>query len=322
VDGLLSYSKDRKEFKLGQEARAYGDAYQGNMLLYNEATNTVHFEGKLNLLKPQPQFAVEASGSGNARTDSSLYDLDAFLAFDMKVPAQALSAMAENLRGNSVGAVSGTGDDPALLYKLGEFIGDKEVRRYVQQSASAYVPLPKLSKRLVRSLILSEVKLQWSNEQNAWYSVGGIGLASILKEDINTQMDGYVEIKQDMNGMPAVNLYLQTDPYNWYYFSFFENSLTMASSDDKFNKVVGSKSRGSRGSTSSYGFYLGEAIEKNQFLEHYRNAYLNGKDGFKVVSENVIKESTGNFEFLEEDTAKDKKKRKKKNRNDPFEEEE
>ncbi|GAA4426612.1 hypothetical protein GCM10023188_08900 [Pontibacter saemangeumensis] len=321
VDGLLSYNKERKEFKLGQEARAYGTAYEGNVLHYNEATRTVHFEGKLNLLKPLKNFTVEAAGSGNANADSSKYDLDAFLVFDMTVPEQALAAMAATLRGNAVGGISTTAANDAMLYKLGEFVGDKEVRRYVQQSAAAYVPLPKLSKKLVRSLVLSEVKLQWDKEQNAWYSVGDINLSNILKEDINARMDGYLEMRQDMNGLPAVNLYLQADPYTWYYFSFFENAMTLASSDDKFNKVVDSKSKGSRGATGNYGVYAGEAFDKNQFLEHFRTAYLAGKDGFKVASEQIVPESTGNFDFLEDQPKKEKKRKKKRNEEEDAEEE-
>ncbi|RDV14064.1 hypothetical protein DXT99_15965 [Pontibacter diazotrophicus] len=317
VDGLLSYNNDRKEFKIGHEKRAYGDAYEGSMLIYNEEANAVHFEGKLNLLKPVKNFAVEASGSGNARMDSSEYDLDAFLVFDMDVPEKALAAMAANLRAGAAGAAPAIENSDALLYKLGEFVGDKEVRRYVQQSATSHVPLPKLSKKLMRSLILSDVKLQWSNDHRAWYSAGSIGLASILKEDVNTRMNGYIEMREDMNGLPAVNLYLQSDPYTWYYFSFFENGMTMASSDDKFNKAVESKARGSRGSTSSYGIYAGAPIEKNEFVQYFRDNYLNGEEGFKVATEQVIIEPTGNFDYLEEEP----KKSKKKNRNDPSEEE-
>ncbi|WP_161889040.1 hypothetical protein [Pontibacter russatus] len=313
VDGLLSYNKERKEFKLGQEARAYGDAYEGNVLHYNDSSRTVHFEGKLNLLKPVKNFTVEASGSGSAQADSSQYDLDAFLVFDMAVPGQALAAMAATLGGDAVGGIAAAAPSDAMLYKLGEFVGDKEVRRYVQQSATEYVPLPKLSKKLVRSLVLSDVKLQWDNEQKAWYNVGTIGLSNILKEDISAVMDGYLEMRQDMNGLPAVNLYLQADPYTWYYFSFFENGMTMASSDDKFNKAVASKSKGSRGVSGDYGIYAGEAIEKNQFLEHFRTAYLDGKNGFKVASEQIVPESTGNFDYLEEEPKKEKKKRRKRN---------
>ncbi|GAB3534261.1 hypothetical protein GCM10027443_21040 [Pontibacter brevis] len=323
VDGLLSYDSDRKEFKIGHEKRAYGDAYEGSMLVYNEQAKAVHFEGKLNLLKPVKNFAVEAAGSGNAKMDSSKYDLDAFLVFDLDVPEKALTAMAATLRGSSVSAVPAIENSDAIYYKLGEFVGDKEVRRYAQQSAITHVPLPKFSKKLVRSLILSDARLQWSNDHKAWYSVGSISLASILKEDVNTRMDGYIEMREDMNGLPAVNLYLQADPYTWYYFSFFENGMTMASSDDKFNKAVESKARGSRGATSSYGIYAGQPIEKNEFIQYFRNNYLKGAEGFKVASEQqIINEPADSFDALEEDEPKkSRKKKKKKNKNAPEEEE-
>ncbi|WP_347157837.1 hypothetical protein [Pontibacter chitinilyticus] len=317
VDGLLSYDKSKSEFKIGQKDRAYADAYEGNVLRYNEASNTVQFEGKLNMLKPTKNFKVEASGSGSANVDSARYNLDTFLAFDLDMPAQALTAMAGNLRGD--GAAGAADNNDAMLYKLGEFIGDGQVRKYAQRSATEYVPLPKLSKKLVRSLILSQANLRWSNEQNAWYSVGKINLASILKGDINAVMDGYLEMRQDMNGEPAVNLYLQADPYTWYYFSFAENNLSLGSSDDKFNKAVSSKSKGSRGASLNYGFFPAEAIEKNQFMEHFSTTYLQGKSGFKVASEQqVVKEPTGNFDYMEDQPKKTKKSKKKKDKSDPF----
>ncbi|WP_242920809.1 hypothetical protein [Pontibacter liquoris] len=317
VDGLLSYNKDKNEFKIGRADRAYADSYEGNVLRYNEASNTIQFEGRLNLLQPMKNFKVEASGSGNANVDSGRYKLDAFMAFDLTVPSQALTAMAGNLKVDGGGAPVAIPD--AMLYKLGEFIGNREVRQYAARSATEYVPLPKVSKKLVRSLILDKVNLRWSKEQNAWYSEGKISLASILKDDINAAMDGYLEMRQDMNGEPAVNLYLQADAYTWYYFSFLENSLTMASSDDKFNKAVQSKSKGSRGATSNYGIYAGEPMEKNQFLEHFSTTYLQGKGGFKATAgQPAATEPAGSFERLEDQPKKEKKAKKKK-KADPFE---
>ncbi|GAB3822870.1 hypothetical protein GCM10028895_28470 [Pontibacter rugosus] len=318
VDGLLSYNKEKQEFKIGREARAYADSYEGNVLLYNEATNAIHFEGKLNLLKPNKNFKVEASGSGDANVDSSAYKLKTFLAFDLDMPKQALTAMAENLRGNAAGAVEGINSaDETIYYRLAEFIGDKDARKYKAQSALAYVPLPELSRNLQRSLLLNDVDLVWSKEQKAWYSKGGISVASSMKDDINARMDGYLEMKQDMNGEPVVNLYLQADPYTWYYFSFFENGLSMASSDDKFNKAVRSKSKGSRGVATKYGIYQGQPIEKNQFLNYFQTTYLSGKEGIKVMPEQVVNEPTGNFDFISEDDAKkDKKKKRKKDKNE------
>ncbi len=322
VDGLLSYNKEKQEFKLGREARAYANSYQGNVLLYNEASNAIHFEGKLNLLKPVKGFKVEASGSGDAKVDSSKYKLNTFLAFDMDMPSQALSAMAANLRGNSAGTVEAINNsDEAILYKLAEFIGDKDVRAYKAKAAFAHVPLPEVSKVLQRSLILNEVELHWSDKNKAWYSTGGISVASSLKDDINARMDGYLELKQDMNGEPVVNLYLQADPYTWYYFSYFENGLSLISSDDKFNKAVNSKSKGVRGFSNRYSLYEGQPIEKNEFLAYYQKAYLGGKEGFKVMTNQVVNQPTGNFDFISEDDAKKDKKKKRKKDKDNAEQE-
>lgn len=312
VDGLLSYDKESGEFKMGREARAYGNAYEGNVLRYNEASNTIHFEGQLNLVKPKKGFNITASGSGDANVDSSRYSLHTLLAFDMDVPGAALGAMAGNLRGNAAGAPAISKVDDALLYQIGEFVGDRDARKYKELSAVEYVPLPKLSKKLERSLILSDVNLRWSNDQKAWYSVGGLGVASSMKEDINARMNGYLEMKQDMHGDPVVNLYLQADQYTWYYFSFFENGLTMVSSDDKFNKAIRGKSKGNRGSSASFGIYEGLSMEKNEFINHFQNMYLGGQPGFKTVTEEIVNQPTGNFDFISEDGDKKGRKKKKK----------
>ncbi|MBB6612974.1 hypothetical protein H7F15_18175 [Pontibacter sp. Tf4] len=312
VDGSISYNKANKEFKIGREERAYANSYEGSVLRYSEATNTLHFEGKLNFLKSTRNFGLDASGSGVANVDSSKYKLDAFLAFNMEMPEAALTAMAEHLEENTGAAPEAMDNSDATYYKLGEFVGDRGVRKYINESGSNYIPLPKLDKSLVRSLILNKVDLHWSNDQKAWYSIGKIGVASILKEDVNAMVDGYVEIKQDLNGQPTLNLYLQADQYTWYYFSYYENGLTLVSSNDKFNRAVQAKSKRSRGTTLNYGFYPGETIDKNQFLEYFTKTYLGGKDGFKVVTQQPEIDTTDDVDFVDE--APKKEKRRKKNK--------
>ncbi|MEJ8758523.1 hypothetical protein WG947_16030 [Pontibacter sp. H259] len=312
VDGSISYNKANKEFKIERDERANADSYQGNVLRYNETTNILHFEGKMNLLKSSRNFKVESSGNGVANVDSSKYKLDSFLAFDLEMPEPALVAMAEHLEENTQSAPEALDASEATYYKLGEFIGNRGVRNYINQTASSHVPLPKVDKALIRSLILNKVDLQWSNDQKAWYSTGKIGVASILKNDVNAMVDGYLEIKQDLNGEPTMNLYLQADQYTWYYFSFYENGLTLLASNEKFNKAVRAKSKRSRGTTTNYAFYPGEDIEKNDFMEHFRKNYLNGKEGFKVATQPREIDTTESIETIDEAPKKEKKRRKKK----------
>ncbi|HEY4650274.1 MAG TPA: hypothetical protein VIG72_02620, partial [Pontibacter sp.] len=312
VDGSISYNKANNEFKIGREERAYANAYEGNVLRYSEATNTLHFEGKLNLLKSSRNFKLNASGNGVANVDSSKYNLDAFIAFDLEMPEQALTAMAKHLEENTGAAPEALDGSDATYYKLGEFIGDRGVRNYISKSSGTYIPLPKVDKALIRSLILNKVDLQWSNEQKAWYSKGKLGVASILKDDINAMIDGYLEIKQDMNGEPTMNLYLQADQYTWYYFSFYENGLTLASSNDKFNRAVSAKAKRSRGASTNYGFYPGEDIEKNQFIEYFTKTYLGGKGGFKAATQQAELNTSESIDFVDDTPKKEKKRKKKK----------
>jgi hypothetical protein len=296
VDGLLSYNKSKTEFKMGNEGRAYSNSYEGNMLVYNEASNEVRFEGKLNLIHPIKDFALEVSGLGNANVDSSRYNIDAMIAFDLNAHNQVLGAMAESLKTNVAGAPEALDRSEQMLYKLGEFVGDRDVRKYKQSSTSEYVPLPSLSGKLVRSLVLSKVNLKWSNEQKAWYSTGKIGVASMDKQDINALLDGYFEVKQDKAGEPMVSLYLQTNSSTWYYISYYDNGLTLVSSDDNFNSINKVKSKGGRGDGSKYGVYPGETIDKNIFIDHFKKSYIDAQENVKVANAQPVSAPDKNAE--------------------------
>ncbi|MCC9168366.1 hypothetical protein [Pontibacter harenae] len=309
VDGLLSYDKGLGEFKLGREDRAYADSYEGSVLMYNDSSRTIRFGGKLNLVRSTRDFTVQAAGNGNASIDSAQYELDTFLALDTKVPSKALRSMAKNIRANAGGAPEAIDGSSAMLYKLGEFIGNRNVRSYIERSAAEYVPLPKVSKALARNLLLNKVDLRWSDMYNTWYSVGKISLASIDKEDLNVQLDGFMDLRTDLAGDPVMHLYLQADAYTWYYISFFENAYTVASSDDDFNQAV----------SRAKGVYAGGPIDKNEFILQFRNNYLKGEEAFKVATEQPIADPDAGYNFVEEEEPqKSRKKRKKNKEEDPF----
>ncbi|WP_128396953.1 hypothetical protein [Botryobacter ruber] len=276
ADGYLAYNKETNEFKIGKENRAFGNSFEGNVLTYNQATKILGLAGKINLLKPTDKFGVEAAGIGRANLDSALFALDVIMALDLNIPGQALDAMAQTIKENSVRwEVRYNGNDD-LLYKLGGFMSNKDIEKYREKSTMQFVPFYDASSNLARSLLLSSVNLQWSDKHKAWYSVGKIGFASIEKEDISSELESYLEVRHDMNGEPVLSLYFQVNQYNWYYLNFEQNGLVLVSSDDKFNKIITSKARGRRGTSTKYGFYPAESIDKDEFIKHFRTSYLKG----------------------------------------------
>ncbi|MFC6996171.1 hypothetical protein [Rufibacter roseus] len=316
VEGLLSFDKETKQYKLGDENRAFGSSYTGNVLHYNNATKEVKYEGAFNLIQPAKGFKLQVSGNGSGRTDSSLYALDTFMAFDFDVPSQAIENMAKNLVKNVQGAPEGVDLNSASLpYKLAAFIGDKGVEDFKAKTANGYVPFSKISSKLVRSLVLNNVQLKWSPVTNAWYSVGPLSIAGIDKTDVNAKINGYIEIKRGASG-DVVSVYLEPNPYGWYYLNFYEGGLGLVASDGEFNSVISKKSNGK--SPGSYSFYPLEQIDKMEFVNYFRKNYLG-----KGPAEAPPQPTYDTFASADEEEAsgkkakKDKKKKGKDDENGP-----
>ncbi|WP_207436264.1 hypothetical protein [Sabulibacter ruber] len=306
VEGLLSFDKETKQYKIGSEGRAYGNSYTGNVLQYNDATKQATYEGEFKLIKPIKEFRLQTVGSGTGRTDSSLYELDTFMAFDFDVPEKAIESMGLKVAKDVAGLPEGVNlSSPHLPYQLAAFIGDKGVADFTAMTAKGYVPFSKISPKLIHSLVLSQVQLKWSPKQNAWYSVGPIGLAGIGKTDVNAKINGHMEIKQGAAG-DVVSMYLEVNPYVWYYFNFYEGALGVTSSDPNFNAAVASKSRG-KGIAGEYSFYPIEDIDKMEFVNYFRKTYL-GKEPLKAAPQPVY----NTFDTAPEDAESDKKGKKKK----------
>ncbi|ALI99300.1 hypothetical protein [Rufibacter tibetensis] len=307
VQGVLSFDKEAKKYKIGDEGRAYGNSYSGNMLQYSDVTKEVKYDGKFNLVKPVKGFKLTAAGSGTGRTDSSRYDLDAFMAFDFDAPSQAIESMGQKIAKEAAGLPEGIElNKPDLPFKLAAFLGDKGVADFNTATAKGYVPFSKISDKLIHTLVLNQVNLKWSPKTNAWHSVGPISIAGIDKADVNAKITGHMEIKAGAAG-DAVTMYLEVNPYVWYYFNFFEGGMGMASSDPQFNAAIASKSKGRGMEGGSYTFYPLEDIDRMEFVNYFRKTYL-GKEPLKVAPQPVY----NTFDTAPEEESGKKSRKKKK----------
>ncbi|WP_210461935.1 hypothetical protein [Rufibacter roseolus] len=307
VQGVLSFNKEEKMYKIGDEGRAYGNSYTGNMLQYNDVTKEAKYDGQFNLIRRVKGFKMTTVGSGTGRTDSSQYELDTFMAFDFDAPEQAIESMGAKVAKEVAGLPEGIDlNNPTLPFKLAAFIGDKGVPAFTAATAKGYVPFSKISEKLIHTLVLNQVNLKWSPKKNAWYSVGPISIAGIDKTDVNAKITGYIEIKAGATG-DAVAMYLEVNPYLWYYFNFFEGGLGMTSSDPQFNGAVASKSKGRTVAGGDYTFYPLEDIDRMEFVNYFRKTYL-GKEPLKAAPQPVY----NTFDTAtEEDSGKKSKKKKK-----------
>lgn len=288
--GLLNHNSETGIFTIGNPDLLAKKSMSGNLFSYNDSSSVIQYSGLFNLVKENDNFKVKTSGHGGADLDSADYKLNALQLFTCKPASSILPVLAKNLK-----LVSSVMPSDTLLPSLEEFerakikeqnmpsqlaqlIGDKGIQEYNQKKLGmGYVPFPLISGDFAKAIVLSDVDYKWSHEFNAWYSVGKVKVASILKEDINKSMKGYVELRKTVNG-DVVNIYLEPTYNNWYFISYDNNRLSIVSSSDEVNASVAKKSKGEAPTRDKFFMVNGEIMEKSNFIRTFEENYLGKKN--------------------------------------------
>jgi hypothetical protein len=99
-------------------------------------------------------------------------------------------------------------------------------------------------------------------------------LASIGGTDINSEVDGYLEMRKTNEG-DEFYLYLAPNEDTWYFLGYIKGEMGVISSDAEFNNAVAAKAKGvKKGSGKNSYIFLGVgAEEKLAFVERFMEAY-------------------------------------------------
>lgn len=301
TDGFLSYDAPKNEYKV-LDKRYISGTYSGRLFTYNEVTTEVKAEGKLSFIAPNRDFSLEAVGIGKGNMNEAKFGFNTMLAFKFDIPTQVADIMAADIIDivGRLGASEAEQDRSALMYKLSALISEQAAKEYEQRSLSAYTPLLAVNNALVKPLVFSKANLVWSPEKNAWYSAGKLGLSNIIRNDVNAALDGFMEIKRTENG-DEINMFIQASPASWYFLSYLNNRLLIASSNQDFNDMISSRSKAGKAKIGEYAFYKGEIVDALSFVNRFRKDYFNIEEPYQLhlPSENVVTEEEG-FETVEE----------------------
>nr|WKN39093.1 hypothetical protein K4G66_10325 [Tunicatimonas sp. TK19036] len=274
--GMLSYDEEREEYSIRSPKKDDPGALSGEIFTFNENKKQVTFEGPISLLPyPEDGFTLRTAGTGKGDLQTNEYKLDAFMTFDIGLPARAVQLMGEDLDEslNKSGARAAITDRTRLLYKLAEFIGDGAAREYDKLSISDYTPLVSVAPQLEKTLVLSDIQMAWSDEHKAWYSTSPLGIANIMETDINGQTTGFLEIKPTDEGT-VVNFFVQATPDSWYYFTYQNYRMGVWAYNEAFCDEVGAKSKMGKADSDEFAFYLSDIAEALTFVNRFRKTYL------------------------------------------------
>ena len=100
-----------------------------------------------------------------------------------------------------------------------------------------YGEFEKLPKELNKSLYFYNVKFNWDNLTKSLVSENMLGLGNIKNFQINKLYSGHIELIKDISG-DEINIYLETDIGEWYFFNYSNELLLTRSSLDDYNLIL------------------------------------------------------------------------------------
>ena len=88
-----------------------------------------------------------------------------------------------------------------------------------------------------KTILFNEIKFKWNQANKSYRSYGKIGISNLGKDQINKYVEGKIEIIKKRSG-DIINIYLEVDKNNWYFFSYTRGIMQSISSDSDFNTVI------------------------------------------------------------------------------------
>lgn len=187
-----------------------------------------------------------------------------------------------------------------LLYKLANMTSDKTARTYESASLKDYKPMFSFNENLEKALVISGVKLNWSQAHKSWYNTTKLAVSNIYDQDVNAKLDGFIEIKKDESNADVLNMFIQAAPGTWYYISYSNNTLVMYSSSSDFNGEVNAQSNYGRSKPGELVLVGGDENETLGFINDFREKYFGITEPYSLSYPEEISLDDESFDTIEE----------------------
>ncbi len=234
ADGFLHYDKISEEFRIGSMDLLKKKTIEGNYLSLSNRLCILYGEGKLDLGIDYGE--VNLSTFGNVShymiPDSTQFNI--VMGVDFHFSDEVLDIIVENLNKANLDASSIS--NKKYKKALADMLGKEEADR-INSEIHLYGYVKKPPTALENTLFFSDVKLTWNQLTRSYISIGQIGIGSINDEQINKKVDGYIELSKKRGG-DRLNIYLQINNKEWYFFHFSNHLMQSYSSNDNYNQLL------------------------------------------------------------------------------------
>ena len=271
ASGFLFYDKGTREYRISNLAKLSQQSLPGNYVSLMVDSCVIYGEGKSDFGVNLGQINITAVGNVTHRLVSDNVNLDLMMLMDFFMDENAMENMAKKME-EFKGLDGVTFDRKTYEKGLAEILGKEEADKLISQ-VNLYGSFKKFPDAFYKPLFFTDVKMIWNPASRSYQSVGKIGMGNILKKQINKYVDGYIEIEKKRSG-DILQMYIELDRQNWYFFSYQRNVMQVLSSDEDFNKIIKEVKSDKRKikwdkDQDPYSFILSNPSKKKDFLKKF-----------------------------------------------------
>jgi hypothetical protein len=200
----------------------------GNFLALNNKDCITTGEGVIGFADKAGQVEINSYGVANHDLNQDYMSLDIVLAFDFYFDEEILKTVAKQI--SSKTDLKGANiSRKAYKIALDNILTGKDRERYDEEVSNFGGP-ERIPRPMRKTIVFSDITLEFNKETGSFISTGPIGVGSILDEPINKQMEGIVEVIRKRKG-DELNIYLNVPGGETYFFQYKRNLMQFYTSD-------------------------------------------------------------------------------------------
>ncbi len=235
AQGFLYYDDETAEYRIAEKEKLDQPDIPGNFLKLSTRDCIEYGEGKIRTGLILGQVRMSSVGSVVHNMETGETDLDIALLLDFFMSDAAFQVMANEIDSfPNLEAVDMA--DPEYLKMMSELVG-MERAEALQTELSLYGEYQSTVEELDKSLFFSHIRLFWNQETQSYRSDGKISLGSINGHPVYKKLNGIIELQKKRSG-DLLDIYLELDERNWYYFGYTRGVMHCLSSNRDFNYTI------------------------------------------------------------------------------------
>jgi hypothetical protein len=271
--GYLYYDKAQQLFKIGSKEKIRDFRLSEDYLSLNREACRLNGEGNINLGNELGLIKLINYGVFKHDIEEKTTELDMVMAIDFSMQEAMI-----NLMGNEIDSfpnlVPVDLNRSVVTKAMNAWIGEENAIKF-KDELNLFGTVKEIPKELMHTIILNELKLKWNDITNSYQSVGPIGIASVNGIQINKRVEGFFELRIKRSG-DMMDLYLQLDKQNYYYFGYTRGVLQTLSNNAVYVETIMNmkpkerKVKTPKGSTP-YNYLISTEIKKENFYQRWQD---------------------------------------------------